>query len=68
MRPIRFLLLSLAVLAAIVGGLALGVYGIARLSWSERHAATWLTDALGLPIEVGGLAVRSLMPASGLRA
>jgi uncharacterized protein involved in outer membrane biogenesis len=57
MRPIRFLLLSLAVLAAIVGGLALGVYGIARLSWSERHAATWLTDALGLPIEVGGLAV-----------
>lgn len=57
MRPIRLLLLFLAVLAATAGGLALGVYGIARLSWSERHAAAWLTDALGLPIEVGALAV-----------
>jgi AsmA protein len=57
MRPIRFLLLSLAVLAAIVGGLALGVYGIARLSWSERRAAEWLSGELGLPVEVGALAV-----------
>jgi len=57
MRPIRALLLFLAVLAATAVVLALGLYGIARLSWSERHAAAWLTDALGLPIEVDGLAV-----------
>jgi AsmA protein len=57
MRPIRALLLFLAVLAATVGVLALGLYGIARLSWSERQVAAWLTDALGLPINVDALAV-----------
>jgi AsmA protein len=57
MRPIRLLLLSLVVLAAILGVLAAGLYGIARLSWSERQAAAWLTSRLGLPVKVDALAV-----------
>jgi uncharacterized protein involved in outer membrane biogenesis len=57
MRPIRLLLLFCAVLAAILGVLAVGLFGIARLPWSERQAASWLTGELGLPVQVGALAV-----------
>jgi AsmA protein len=57
MRLIRLLLLSLVVLVAAFGLLAAGVYGLARLSWSERQVAGWLTGELGLPVRFDALAV-----------
>jgi AsmA protein len=55
MRPIRILLLTIAALATTLAVLALGLYAIARLSWSEARAAGWLTAGLGLPVEIGQL-------------
>ncbi len=57
MRPIRILLLTVAALATTLAVLALGLYAIARLSWSEARAAGWLTAGLGLPVEIGQLAL-----------
>ncbi len=63
MRPIRILLLTIAALATTLAVLALGLYAIARLSWSEARAAGWLTAGLGLPVEIGA-ADPGLLPAT----
>jgi uncharacterized protein involved in outer membrane biogenesis len=57
MRPIRLLLLSLAVVLAALVLMAAGLYGLARLSWSDRQVAGWLGGELGLPMKVGSLAL-----------
>ena len=55
MRPTRILLLTIAALATTLALLALGLYAIGRLSWSEERAAGWLTAGLGLPVEISEL-------------
>jgi len=57
MRPIRLLLLSVVVLAAMLGLLAVGLYGLARLSWSEQKVAGWLSGELGLPVTFDSLSL-----------
>jgi hypothetical protein len=57
MRPIRLLLLTFLVVLATLGLLAAGLYGLARVSWTEQKLAGWLSGELRLPVKFDALAL-----------